>query len=273
MDSFAQAFHRQKRNQQMKPGITVILTSCRRAALLERTIDSFLRFNTSPITRFVVIEDSDDPSVPSLISTKYKGQIELIVNNPRLGQIKSIDLAYSTVDTEYIFHCEDDWEFFRAGFIEDSISVLSMNSSIHQVQLRDLWDNNGHPPERSRYITRDGVCFRLLSTGYRTREGTTWHGFSFNPGLRRTADYTAIGPYTNIGHEEQISAAYHLRGLKAAILEESAVEHIGDGFHVPDLGENRERSRLDKTWIALSPFVPPIIPKTARSIIRRYKQD
>ena len=34
---------------------------------------------------------------------------EVLVNKKRMGQLFSIDKAYSIVATEYIFHCEDDW--------------------------------------------------------------------------------------------------------------------------------------------------------------------
>ena len=34
---------------------------------------------------------------------------DVLVNKKRMGQLFSIDKAYSLVTTEYIFHCEDDW--------------------------------------------------------------------------------------------------------------------------------------------------------------------
>ena len=49
-----------------------------------------------------------------------------------------IDLAYSNVDTEWIFHCEDDWEFYREGFVEDSMALLEANPEALQVWLRCL---------------------------------------------------------------------------------------------------------------------------------------
>ena len=42
--------------------------------------------------------------------------LEFIFNERRRGQILSIDRLYSTIDTEYIFHCEDDWEFYKKRF-------------------------------------------------------------------------------------------------------------------------------------------------------------
>src|SRR5204862_214967 len=39
--------------------VTVVVTSCGRQDLLEITLDSFLQYNTLPITEFIVVEDGD----------------------------------------------------------------------------------------------------------------------------------------------------------------------------------------------------------------------
>lgn len=42
-----------------------------------------------------------------------------MVNKKRLGQIASIDLAYSYVKTKYVYHLEDDWaQQGTYGFLE-----------------------------------------------------------------------------------------------------------------------------------------------------------
>lgn len=246
-----------------KSGVTVVLTSCRRADLLEQTLNSFFQYNDHPVARVLVVEDGDDPAVPALVREKFADRVELIVNSPRIGQIRSIDRAYSMVDTELVFHCEDDWHFFRRGFMQESIDVLRERPDVHQVILRDLWDTNGHPPSRERYHTTTGVPFRLMTTGFRTAHHV-WHGFSFNPGLRRMREYAAIGPYSKLGHESEIGQAYFDRGLRAAILEESAVEHIGWGRHIVDVRERREGHPLRR---ALKMLTPPIIPWAVRKLV------
>ena len=40
--------------------ITMVLTSCGRNDLLEKTLDSFFKYNTYPIERYIIIEDSAD---------------------------------------------------------------------------------------------------------------------------------------------------------------------------------------------------------------------
>ena len=72
------------------------------------------------------------------VTARFPFPIQVIVNRPSLGQIASIDKAYATVTTPYIFHCEDDWRFFRSGFIESSLALLQLDRSISVVCSRRL---------------------------------------------------------------------------------------------------------------------------------------
>lgn len=105
--------------------VTFALTSCGRPDLLERTMDSFIEMNTYPIVKYLIIEDSGVEDINAHLIKKYeKLNIEWIVNKTRLGQIKSIDLMYAKINTEYIFHCEEDWLFTAPSFIEKSFMYL-----------------------------------------------------------------------------------------------------------------------------------------------------
>ena len=68
------------------------------------------------------------------ISFLSKNAATRIFNEKKLGQARSIDLAYSMVETEYIFHCEEDWEFYVGEFIEQSISILKTTPDNAQSQ-------------------------------------------------------------------------------------------------------------------------------------------
>ena len=105
--------------------VSLVITSCGRFDLLERTLDSFFEYNTYTIKKVIITEDSTEGKKLEKLVSKYKDQnFKLIINETREGQLKSIDKAYNEVDTEYIFHCEDDWEFLKEGFIEKSMKLL-----------------------------------------------------------------------------------------------------------------------------------------------------
>jgi len=215
--------------------ITFVLISNDRLELLEKTLSSFFRFNTCKIDRFILIDDSDSKRVSAFMAQQYP-EFEFISNKKRLGQIASIDRVYSMVDTEWIFHCEDDWEFFRKGFIEDSMAILTEYPNLINVWIRDLNDTNGHPYEKAVLQTKCGVQFHLLETSYKK----WWHGFTFNPTLKRLSDWKKITKYKDCKiriteksiqfdkpREADIGEMYHQLGYRAAILTQGYIRHTG----------------------------------------------
>jgi hypothetical protein len=226
--------------------VTFVLTSCGRQDLLEVTLDSFLHCNTYPIPEFIIIEDGVGELNDRLI-TKYRYYPFRWLNTKiRLGQIAAIDIAYGHVRTDYIFHCEDDWEFTSYGFIEKSLTILEANNDILQVYLRALTDVNGHPILDEIHLAR-GVPYRLLSHNYETENFGTWHGLSWNPGLRRRREYELIGSFGSLDSEgskvpwmveREGSEFYQKHGYYAAILSDNDgkgyVRHLGDERHIPD---------------------------------------
>ena len=84
-------------------------------------------------------------------------------------------------------------EFYWPGFIEKSLAVLEANPKCLLVQIRALDDTNGHAVEPHTYCDQGVEWRRILALEFRDQE--TWHGFSFDPGLRRLADYVSIQGY------------------------------------------------------------------------------
>ncbi|WP_263081124.1 glycosyltransferase family 2 protein [Endozoicomonas sp. Mp262] len=229
--------------------VTVVITSCGRFNLLKKTLDSFFQYNTYPINKIIITEDSGDDKILSVIPEKFKKYFNIIINKTKLGQIKSIDKAYNLVETDYIFHCEDDWEFYRSEFIEDSKKILKNDKEIFQVWLRsyyhDVKNNVNLHFQGPRKIIDDIPTYKVVS------EDPNWHGFSFNPGLRRLSDYRKIkGGYYGLfkagssaaATESNISSYVHNSGQYAVILENDAVAHIGDGQHVLSNHQKRKKT-------------------------------
>lgn len=211
--------------------ITFALTSCGRLDLLERTLDSFLKFNTYPIDQYIISEDDKNADL-SILKEKYKDYNFYWIQNENInrGFLGNIDFLYKHIETPWVFHCEDDWEFYNEGFIEKSLHILQNNNTILQVWLRDMEDTNGHPIDDWYYETSGGVIFKVMALDYLNQ----FSGFSTNPGLRRLKDkvnfeaISKLGPGF-IGHEGKVSIYYKLAGFRAAILPEGSVKHIGYG--------------------------------------------
>lgn len=233
--------------------VTVVLTSCGRVDLLEKTLDSFFKYNTYPIQRFIVTEDSADPNVFEecrQLNKKYGNFLEFMFNDKKLGQSKSIDKAYNTVTTKYVFHCEEDWEFYRSGFIEDSIRILSSTSKILQAWIR---------PKNDRILNKisdkifeiNGMKVRPVlpasfSTGDKNEDGSpmivrNYMGFSWNPGLKRMSDYKLLeNGYSGLIREHLVDHWYRDNGFIVVSLSvddsDGYVKHIGWNRRAGDPG-------------------------------------
>lgn len=211
--------------------ITFVLTSCGRFDLLADTLASFLAFNTAPIARFLLIEDSGDAGVHGVVE-RCGVRFDVLLNESRCGQMKSLDLAYAGVETPYIFHCEDDWTFFRGGFIEESLLLLENIPAVSTVKCRRRGQNAIHD-----FVTGSAPISRLAGVEFRQPAldvHPAWGGYSFNPGLRRRADYRRLGSFAECGHEIDVSRWFKQHGMGIASLERPACETTGVERHVHD---------------------------------------
>lgn len=211
--------------------VTLVVTSCNRLDLLKKTLASFEAFNTYPIKKAIIIEDSGIKSVHEDLMKTFGDQYHIIFNKIPLKQIRSVDRAYQEVDTEYIFHCEDDWQFYRSGFIEDSIKVLEADDKVKQVALRSI--------EHDYKVHHPTVRFSNTQKSYNKIRGSIlkmdpkiidedWATFSFTPGLLRKKDYDLTDGYASIGNSEAVISKYYKeKNFFIVVLENDAVMHIG----------------------------------------------
>jgi len=223
--------------------VTLVITACGRTDLLEYTVESFFKYNTYPIERVIIVEDSGIPQDFRKVSKLVSCQLDVIINETNLGQMKSIDKAYAKVTTDYIFHCEEDWLFMKPGFIEKSFEILDYDSNIFTVWLRSYYEKKIGPSiDKSNKIELpSGDYFYYI----RVNEGKPWqNGFTLNPGLRRTADCMLLHPYDELEvivpkpvmlvGEKDLAAHYKEKGIRGAITsnEYGYIEHTGGKRHI-----------------------------------------
>lgn len=240
--------------------IALVVTSCGRLDHLIATLESFARTNTYPISQAIIVEDGGIELQQNMISeilSLDRDAVIILKNEKNIGQIASIDRAYALVKAEFIFHCEDDWEFFREGYIEESLDILDSDKRIFCVWLRAHNDTNNHPIETKALQTTTGSHYYLMASNYRG----VWSGFTLNPGLRRTADCLSLHPYASQKiqskggkrqrvTESDLSVIYGALGFRAAITgkKNGYVRHTGYGHHLASEWESR-------WWVATKNFV------------------
>ena len=216
------------------------MTSCGRFDLLDRTLRSFFEFADRRPAEIVVIEDSGDESVRAVVAA-VAPEAAVIVNRPQLGQMRSIDKAYAAAAAPYVFHCEDDWLFVRSGFIAESFAILDAFPDVSMVGLRPRAELNPLIRDMPAERLGDIAFFRLDPARH-----PEYFSYSFNPGLRRMADYRRFAPMAGIGREEDISYVFKKAGFRIANLEVPAVRHIGDERHVDDPTSPRKARSLPR---------------------------
>ena len=206
--------------------VSFVLTSCvavgGRLTLLEETIESFLSSNTYPIDRYILIDDSGDTQVHKRLVALFGDVFDVMVNvQARTGMTFSIDAAYSLVDSDYIFHCQDDWLFHtRGNFVGQSIDILTHRPDIMVVWCRDHDDHQLPLGEEEQ--TPTGVPFRLVLPL------TQWKGFTFNPGLRRVSDYRVMAPMQRYWFEDYVQGYMRWMGQYGASLVDGWTYHTGE---------------------------------------------
>ena len=251
--------------EEVKPEVTFVMTACGRPDLMETTLDSFFKFNEYPIKRFIITEDSMDPIVflkcKDLNYKKYNNKIEFIFNDKKLGQARSIDLAYSKIDTPYIFHCEEDWSFYNPGFIEKSIAILEADKTVLQGWIRPKSDKILNDINSNVYKIGDVEVRDVLPKSFLVKNGIApgkdlvvrdYMGFSWNPGLKRLSDYKLLrNGYSGFDAEHMIDTFYrsHSTGFKVVSISredhEGYVQHIGQNRRAGDSIYDESKNLID----------------------------
>ena len=248
--------YRRSPEERTVPDITFVITSAARFDLLATTLESFFQYNTAPISRYVLVEDRGGRSVLDILE-KYPAKFDVMINDPPAGAIASVDLAYRTVTTPYIFHCEDDWRFFRSGFVEESMVLLEAFPEISVVVSR----RRGQTPMsdliyQGALQKHKGIAFRCAPMLAHPH----WLGYSFNPGLRRLSDYRKIGSFGRWGVEIDVSIYFKRMGMTMAILEEPACETTGWKRHVKDPTWGRNwRGRIQQKQRTLAHYTQIVL--------------
>jgi hypothetical protein len=202
--------------------VTVVITSCGREDHLDKMLESFFCFNDAPISNYILVEDAGSKKCVNVF-LKYVGKYdhEIIFHENNLGQLISIDEAYSRVETKYVLHLEDDWLFIKPGFIQNSINLYRRHSNICSVSIRP------HGDWSSDCILNIGGCYIILFP-----RNKVWGGIAINPGLYDMSKYNRIAPYSQYNKERKIALMYSWVGYRGVLsnMVDGYVVHAGDGY-------------------------------------------
>ncbi len=230
--------------------VTLTITSCKRLALFEKTVDSFLNccLDLEAVSRFVCIDDNSDAADCERMRSRYPLFEFVFKHEDERGHAKSMNRLRDMVDTPYWLHLEDDWHFFvTTAYIARARQVLEAREDVAQV----LFNRNYAETLDDRELV-GGVVRRLRTSASRyveheylpehdererffrrNRPGALsnvwWPHFSLRPSLMRTDAMLSVGPFDDAsGHFEfEFAQRYTQTGLKSAFIDAITCMHIG----------------------------------------------
>lgn len=221
---------------------TVVLTACGRPDLLHRTLQTLNKAH--PLEQFhSVFVHEDYPKTDNSVSKVDFPAVRWIEPTTRQGHMRALNALYRRIITPFIFHCEDDWEFYGGPFLGESYLRLNAEPKCLQVWLRAHNDTNGHAiVKHPRGLTMS--VYGSSPTPVHNQRHKPWRGFSLNPGLRRAAQFAALD-FVGVANgqrgfraEQTIGEYFYKQGYYAAITAnpEGYCRHIGEGRHQEDTG-------------------------------------
>ena len=242
--------------------ITLFITSCGRPTLLRKTLESFVKYNSYPIKEVILCEDSGIKGVVDFVSDILPYPIRFCYNDTRMGQMKTIETYTPLITTPYVFHLEDDYEFFDSGFIELSLEILKSDSNITQVLLED---------EQHDYAVIDinhPLCYKLMTHHEEYNKdgmiGNYGDGplscFSWRPSLKRIEIQKLRMPYQPWDDEYTLQLHINKLNMYSVVTKhvlngrKGFCSHIGKSTHVEIRPEHNILTRSnfpDKKYMRL----------------------
>jgi len=215
--------------------VTLFITSCGRPHLLKRTLESFVKYNTYPIKEVILCEDSGIQGIVDFAKDILPYPIVVYYNEVRIGQMKTIEKYTQLIATPYVFHLEDDYEFFDSGFIELSFEIMKTDSNISQVLLED---------EQHTFTKIDignPLCYKLMTSPQHEYWVNNGDGslscFSWRPSLKTIEAQKLRMPYELWDDEYTIQLAVNKMGCYSVVTKNikdgrpGFCSHIGKNEH------------------------------------------
>jgi GR25 family glycosyltransferase involved in LPS biosynthesis len=230
------------------PLVTFTITSCKRFNLFEKTINSFLNCceDIKKIDTWLCIDDNSCEQDRIKMKEKYPFFTFYFKKIEEKGHPQSMNIIRNLVKTPYIFHIEDDWQFFeKKHFISECIEVLGSDNKIGQCLINknyaevvdDIHIEGGFfnkTPNGLRYFIHEYTPDEKSQIEFNSKHKNAkhcsyWSHFSFRPSLLKKSVLDIIGEYNqNISHFElEYSQRYVNNGYVSAFLESIYCLHIG----------------------------------------------
>lgn len=218
------------------PEVTLVVTTCRRLDLFIRTINSFLACCTDVgrIGRWICIDDNSSEDDRRRMEETFPF-FEFVWKSPEeRGHAKSLQMLQDLVGSPFVFHLEDDQEFFvSSDYITRCLKGLTVGTSVGQclVNLNYAESLDDYQIQGGLPFQHDGQAFvahlfdpeRIVVDGLSNGH---WPHFSLRPGLVRREVWD-LGFRAVPFFEREFAQRYTGTGWRTIFLPDIYHRHIG----------------------------------------------
>lgn len=228
------------------PNVTFTITTCKRFDLFEKTMNSFLNCCTdiNRIDEWFCVDDNSSEEDRKKMKKLYPFFTFYFKTLQEKGHPKSMNIIRDHVNTNFIFHMEDDWKYFtKENYIGDCMDVLSNNITVGQCLVNKNYSETPmiltggllqYTNSGTRYYLHEQATTDEQRNNFAKKHGpgpncSYWPHFSFRPSLTKTSVLKQLGAYNeNANHFEMDYANKYVKaGFISAFLEGVSCLHIG----------------------------------------------
>ena len=229
------------------PRITFSITTCKRLGLFEKTMNSFLNccLDWHLIDEWICVDDNSSEEDRKRMKELYPF-FKFIFKNPKdKGHPESMNIILENVKSPFLFHMEDDWQFFsKKHYISNCLNILLENETYGQCLInRNYGETENdvlvggiekYSKTGLKYYIHEHCTNEAEQGEFNKKYGfkpncAYWPHFSLRPSLIRTEIFNKIGKFNcKANHfEMDFSYRYRDRGYKSVFFESINSIHIG----------------------------------------------
>jgi GT2 family glycosyltransferase len=225
-----------------KMSVVITMTTCRRFALFNLTLSSFLHYcpESASLPWIVIDDNSSAQDVAQMRALLPRGATLIAKNETNRGHDRSMNMLRDlTRQYDYVMHLEDDWEFLKPISIAKMVQLMEFEVSPFVGQLlvnenyREDVDEVGIVGSIASGASA-GLFLHSWDPGHRLckpgqRSNGHWPHYSLRPGLLRRQVWDQIGAFVE-GHREferEYAMRYMNYGYITAFLPGVSCRHLG----------------------------------------------
>lgn len=239
-----------KNKEETHLDITFTITSCKRLDCLIETLDNFIYYcdDLESIKKWILIDDGSSDEDKNIIKTKYPFFEFIFKEEKEKGHVKSLNILWNVIDTDYVLHFEDDWRIKKGFKIKNIYNYVKNNKNktdqlifikqqrarfreIDEIDNYKVYDhvyNHNHYIKQEKNREYDKKNITNISHEYNPNEYWWWPSFSLNPSLFNFKKLKeACGNFDDVElFEYHYSHKAYAASFKPNILDLS-IDHIG----------------------------------------------